>query len=368
MQGMKAVGLGLLAASIAQAEIRISEVFYDPAGSDGGGEWIELSNLGQEAVDLEGWVLDASGPNLVLPALVLPPGQVAVIHSNAAESIAPQGLSLWFGNGTNMGNTHGFVGLWRAEPQNLDNLVDYMEYGSGGHSWEGLAVEAGLWPEDGFAPDVDSGSSLVRLFGGEGPQDWIPESEPQAGNGETAVGELFQPGLRLENGQVLLEWRFQGEALSFEIHGAERGDLPTRLQQVPAREDGDYRFRDARPRPEGWSYWLHVRRPGGRLEELAGPFSLSEAAVMPTGTRIVGAWPNPFNPETRLGFDLARAGKAEVEVFDLAGRLVHRQGTATLEAGRHSLRLNLEDKAGGPYFARLSSGGQQSVVRILLIK
>ncbi len=178
----------VLASKVLMAQVVIHEVFYDPEGSDTGAEWVELRNAGSEAVSLEGWLVDLSGPNLVLPALTLPAGELLVIHTNVETAQAPQGYELWF-DGDNMGNTHGFIGLWSSDQQQVDFLVDYMEYGQPGHSWESQAVELGLWPEGAYAPDVESGQSLVRTGEGHSPEAWSPELNPQAGNAGTALAE-----------------------------------------------------------------------------------------------------------------------------------------------------------------------------------
>ena len=170
------------------AQVVIHEVFYDPEGSDTGAEWIELKNTGVEAVSLEGWLVDASGPNLVLPAVSLPAGELLLLHTNAESAQPPQGFELWY-DAANMGNTHGFVGLWSTDQQQVDCLVDYMEYGQAGHSWESQAVEAGLWVVDGFATDVESGQSLLRTSAGYTPAAWSAELNPEPGNSNTALAE-----------------------------------------------------------------------------------------------------------------------------------------------------------------------------------
>ncbi len=182
--------LGVLACGwiSAQAGIRIHEVCYDPAGTDTGLEWVELINTGQDPVNLGGWLLDCSGPNLLLPALVLGPGQVLIVHNNAPAEQAPAGPELWF-TGASLGNTHGFVGLWETDQQTLEGLRDYMQYGTTGHSWESQAAEAGVWPLDAVLPDVEQGHSLRYTGAGGGPQAWIDESDPQPGDGSTVLAD-----------------------------------------------------------------------------------------------------------------------------------------------------------------------------------
>ena len=64
---------------------------------------------------------------------------------------------------------------------------------------------------------------------------------------------------------------------------------------------------------------------------------------VPAVTRLVGNAPNPFNPQTTIAFDLARAQSVRLEVFDLRGRLVRRLQDGVLAAGRHEVRWDGRD-------------------------
>lgn len=61
--------------------IRLNEVFPDPKGDDGNGEFIETYNYGVEDVDLSGWTLrDATGGMYEFPSgVVVPPGYYSVV-------------------------------------------------------------------------------------------------------------------------------------------------------------------------------------------------------------------------------------------------------------------------------------------------
>lgn len=80
--------------SIAGGGIIITEVMYNPAGPDGvispnpSGEWVEIYNNGDAAVDLGGWRLDDEDANDWSPipqGSMLLPGEAAVIASNPVE-------------------------------------------------------------------------------------------------------------------------------------------------------------------------------------------------------------------------------------------------------------------------------------------
>jgi flagellar hook assembly protein FlgD len=83
--------------------------------------------------------------------------------------------------------------------------------------------------------------------------------------------------------------------------------------------------------------------------------------------------PNPFNPQTTFHFELARPGRAVLEIFDLAGRRVRTLVSADLPAGAHALRWNGTDDSGralasGGYLGRLRLGGDTALVKMQLIR
>jgi hypothetical protein len=53
-------------------------------------------------------------------------------------------------------------------------------------------------------------------------------------------------------------------------------------------------------------------------------------------TRLLGAHPNPFNPRTNIGFELAEAGHCRVTIYDLKGQVVAGLVDTYLEAGQYS--------------------------------
>jgi hypothetical protein len=71
-------------------------------------------------------------------------------------------------------------------------------------------------------------------------------------------------------------------------------------------------------------------------------------------------FPNPFNPQTTIVFELARPGRVRLDVFDLSGRLVDTLVDADLPAGRHDTIWRGRDRwdrpvSSGTYVCRLTS-------------
>lgn len=99
----------------------------------------------------------------------------------------------------------------------------------------------------------------------------------------------------------------------------------------------------------------------------------SAAGDTPSAGLAVRAWPNPFNPRVNLSFEMPRAGKASLVVYDLRGRRVATLLETDLAAGSHSAQWDGRDDggrvvAGGAYLAVARGAGMRSVSKIVLAK
>ncbi len=84
-------------------------------------------------------------------------------------------------------------------------------------------------------------------------------------------------------------------------------------------------------------------------------------------------YPNPFNPETRIAFNLEKAGDVSLEVFDILGRKVSTLQSGYLGAGQYEYTWYGVDNSGrqaasGIYFYRLSSNEFTLTRKMTLLK
>lgn len=97
-----------------------------------------------------------------------------------------------------------------------------------------------------------------------------------------------------------------------------------------------------------------------------------EGSVLPARTRLVGAFPTPFNPRTTIVFELARSGPIDLTVYDTAGRRVDTVLATSLHPGRHEVVWNASSSgkpiASGVYFAVLRGKGVLERCKLVLLK
>ena len=91
------------------------------------------------------------------------------------------------------------------------------------------------------------------------------------------------------------------------------------------------------------------------------------------GSRLLPNVPNPFNPTTRVNFELDRAQPVQLIIFDLAGRQVRTLVDDNLGAGPHHRVWNGRDDSGrqvssGAYYARLVTESGMDHHKMMLLK
>lgn len=91
-------------------------------------------------------------------------------------------------------------------------------------------------------------------------------------------------------------------------------------------------------------------------------------AGLPELFALKGAYPNPFNPTTVIGYDLPVAASVELRVFDVLGRQVALLVQGHREAGRHEVRWNADALGSGTYLIRMDAGSQRFTRSVLLIR
>ena len=82
----------------------------------------------------------------------------------------------------------------------------------------------------------------------------------------------------------------------------------------------------------------------------------------------LSAAPNPFNPSTRITFDLPVAGRVTLKIYDLTGRLVTTLADEVCAAGLQTRTFDGHDLASGLYFARLQISSHIQTQKLVLLK
>lgn len=94
---------------------------------------------------------------------------------------------------------------------------------------------------------------------------------------------------------------------------------------------------------------------------------------LPQLTRLTGAHPNPFNPQTTLSFDLAKSGPVELNIYNVQGALITTLVSENMGPGRHTVIWDGTDRRGqrvssDVYLARLVTAEAKEMKKLVLLK
>jgi subtilisin family serine protease len=100
---------------------------------------------------------------------------------------------------------------------------------------------------------------------------------------------------------------------------------------------------------------------------------VTSAGDTPDAFALVGAVPNPFNPQTTIHFRLPADQSVRLDLYDVQGRLVRQLVDGVRPAGANEAQWDGRDQQGravasGTYFARLQSGSASSVKSMVLVR
>jgi hypothetical protein len=94
----------------------------------------------------------------------------------------------------------------------------------------------------------------------------------------------------------------------------------------------------------------------------------------PTEFALLQNFPNPFNPETTIKYNVANGGNVSLRIYNVVGQVVKTLVAEQQNAGRYTVRWNGTDDRGvsvssGIYFYQITAGSDfQDVKKLMLLK
>jgi len=98
------------------------------------------------------------------------------------------------------------------------------------------------------------------------------------------------------------------------------------------------------------------------------PGETQDNFILPPSSFILSTFPNPFNPETAVGYRLPVSGYVTLRVYDTAGREVRALVDGWRVAGAHEVTFDAAGLPSGIYFARLQAGDFTQTQKLVLLK
>lgn len=365
------------------------------------GDWVELFNTGAGPVDLGGLWLGRSGAPQRFPT-----------GSPAVTTVEPGGhILVWLDEQPGQGPLHlddelsaggGSVVLYAA---NGTTEVDRRDYGAqtanvsegrltdGSPAWTSFPVPtpaasngqavlptllineilasngAGIQDDAGEFEDWvelwNSGAAPVDLGGlwlSDGGGAWqIPAGFPEVTTVPAGGFLVLWFDEDTEQGPLHVDAKLSAGGESVVLYAADG------LTEVDRRDFGPQVTDVSEGRQfDGSPTWVSFANP---TPGASNGVSAVAPRERPHHLRLLGAAPNPFNPSTRVRFELARAEEVRAHIHDAAGRQVWSASPGLLPAGRHELGWQpAAGQSSGVYFLTVTAGAVSQTQKLLFIQ
>jgi hypothetical protein len=79
-------------------------------------------------------------------------------------------------------------------------------------------------------------------------------------------------------------------------------------------------------------------------------------------------YPNPFNPSTEISYTIAKAGNVTLKVYNMLGQEVSTLVNGFQAANTYKVNFNASGLSSGAYFYKLSSGNNEMIKKMVLMK
>ncbi|MEJ2053201.1 MAG: polysaccharide deacetylase family protein, partial [Calditrichaceae bacterium] len=94
----------------------------------------------------------------------------------------------------------------------------------------------------------------------------------------------------------------------------------------------------------------------------------NHSGLLNSSPELMPNYPNPFNPGTKITFELKRAGHAIMKIYDVNGREKSTLLDKDLPAGHHSIDFTADDLASGTYYCKLKVDGYIQTQKMILLR
>jgi len=194
----------------------------------------------------------------------------------------------------------------------------------------------------------------------------------------TITAEMFSGCTSLET--VVIPGNAQRAVVRIDDRAFEDcSDLPTVVIPLSVVTMGSYVFVgcnslnpiyvEAPSKPAGWADdWNPDPRP------VTWNYLTDYDEVTPKpSTKLVGNYPNPFNPATTISFVMEKDEQVTLDIYNLKGQKVKEVVNGSYSAGKYNVVWKGDDTDGrsvgsGIYFYRMTSGEYSSVKKMILLK
>jgi hypothetical protein len=106
----------------------------------------------------------------------------------------------------------------------------------------------------------------------------------------------------------------------------------------------------------------------GTITVIENPVSIAPDAAIKPMYKLEQAYPNPFNPSTKINYELQITNYVDLSIYNSLGQKVATLVSERQSAGSYQVQWNASGFAAGLYYYRLHAGNFSDVKKLILLK
>lgn len=178
------------------------------------------------------------------------------------------------------------------------------------------------------------------------------------------LGDEFSKDIRSEVfDDDITTWQFTGESSSeitlfWTLENLPAGinvGLFTSLGFVDMRENSEYTF-------------LIDEFSNFEVRASFSSLGIDDNHIIPLEFTLKQNFPNPFNPITTIAYQIPKAGKVNISIYNIKGELIKTMVNEAKTPGSYSVNWLSSDYSSGIYFYKLTAGNKTFTKKMLLLK
>jgi hypothetical protein len=156
------------------------------------------------------------------------------------------------------------------------------------------------------------------------------------------------------------QWKASGDKLRIAYAGSTPVELPNHLLEIVMNTTGG---------KSGSALRASLAVDGGDAFDLQD----TDLASVPVRFSLGDNYPNPFNPVTRISFDLPTSSHVVLRIYDVRGTVIRTLVSSVMPFGSHAVTWDGADDRGravssGVYFYRIEAEGFAATHKMMLVK
>ncbi len=231
--------------------------------------------------------------------------------------------------------------------------IDYST--NGGTTWINVATGDTSLTYNWTIPATPSSNALVRVKDAIGV---IGMSSPFVILVPGTVDSVWlSPTPVIAGGSTNINWKasgYLGNTLAINVYYD--GVTPNLIESGPAEANGSYAW--SVPAAEIPGVFVQVSFASGATGQSA-PFNIATPADVSEGSKSIAnieLWPNPFQTQTAIQYELASSENVTLSIHDVVGREVESIPQGMQSAGVHTISFDGSHEPDGVYLYELTAG------------